>query len=241
MNISPVTLRIRRVFLSSVRFFVTALFAFFLLAPSAAAQSPLHDSLRSFLATQTQGLSGKVSYTIGRIDSRLQQSPCQSFDPFLPQGARLWGKTTVGVRCLAPSSWTIYVQVQVQVFADYLVAARAISPGTTLENGDFSVRHGDLSKLPSTVLTEPTFAIGKAVKNGFSIGQPLRTDQLIIPWAVQQGQNVRIISTGEGFNVSSQGKALNNASDGQVVQVRMLSGQVITGIARLGGVVDISR
>jgi flagella basal body P-ring formation protein FlgA len=40
--------------------------------------------------------------------------------------------------------------------------------------------------------------------------------------------------------VSSEGKALNNASDGQVVQVRAASGQTISGIARPGGMVEVS-
>jgi flagella basal body P-ring formation protein FlgA len=48
------------------------------------------------------------------------------------------------------------------------------------------------------------------------------------------------ISNGPGFTVSSSGKALTNALEGQLVQVRTDSGQTVSGIARAGGVVEIS-
>ena len=82
-------------------------------------------------------------------------------------------------------------------------------------------------------------AVGRTVRFGIAAGQPLRSDQLIAPWAVQQGQTVKTVSRGGGFNVSSEGRALNNAQEGQVVQVRTPSGQTVSGIARAGGIVEI--
>jgi len=102
------------------------------------------------------------------------------------------------------------------------------------------VRSGDLNTLPTNVLTDQAQALGKTVKNGFSAGQAIRSDLLIAPWAVQQGQSVKTEANGPGFTVSSEGKALNNALAGQVVQVRTNSGQTVSGIARPGGVVEIT-
>ena len=79
-----------------------------------------------------------------------------------------------------------------------------------------------------------------AVARTLAAAQPLRADQLIAPWAVQQGQNVKTVSSGAGFSVSSDGKALNNAAEGQVVQVRTNTGQTVSGIACPGGIVEIS-
>ena len=53
-------------------------------------------------------------------------------------------------------------------------------------------------------------------------------------------EDVKTISSGAGFSVSSDGKALNNAAEGQVVQVRTNTGQTVSGIARPGGIVEIS-
>jgi flagella basal body P-ring formation protein FlgA len=204
------------------------------------AQNTLNSTLDDFLRTQTQGLPGKVTYSIGQLDARTPLSPCAAFEPFLPAGSQLWGKATVGVRCLGPSTWTIYVPVQVSVAGNYLISARTMPAGYVLGAADVVVRSGDLSKLPANVITDQAQAIGKTVKNGFAAGQPLRSDLLVTPWAIQQGQNVKAVSNGPGFSVSSEGKALNNAAEGQVVQVRTPSGQTISGIARPGGIVEIS-
>lgn len=201
---------------------------------------PLRSALEHYLRTQTQGLPGKISFSISKLDPATQLSPCTAFEPFLPPGGRLWGKTTVGIRCLGPGSWTVYVPVQINLIGDYLIAAHPLVAGQVLSGTDFSLRNGDLGLLATGTVTDPAQAVGKTVKNSIAAGQPLRADQLVAPWAIQQGQNVKVISKGSGFSVSNEGKALNNAVDGQVAQIRMNSGQVISGVARPGGTVEIS-
>lgn len=218
-----------------------AFFWLLLLIPLLAhAQTPLYNALNDYLRIQTQDLPGQVTYSIGQLDARTQLSECTAFEPFLPAGSKLWGNSTVGVRCLGPSNWTIYVPVKVNVSGKYLISARTMPAGYVISAADIVVRSGDLSTLPANIITDQAQAIGKTVKNGFAAGQPLRNDLLIAPWAVQQGQSVKTVSNGPGFSVSSEGKALNNALAGQVVQVRVASGQTVSGIARAGGIVEVS-
>lgn len=226
----------------SCRTFHACLAVLFLLATplSLQAQESLAATLDHYLRIQTQGLPGQVSYSIGQIDPRTQSRPCSSFEPFLPTGSRLWGKSTVGVRCLAPSPWTVYVPVQVKISGNYLIAARQVTAGQALVAEDIVIRGGDLSSFPANIVTDQAQALGKTAKNRIAAGQPLRSDFLIAPWAVQQGQSVKLVSKGSGFSVSSEGKALNNASDGQVAQVRTSSGQTVSGIARPGGMVEVT-
>jgi flagella basal body P-ring formation protein FlgA len=230
MNTSCINLR-RRLLIAIACLLLTPLTGY--------AQNALYSTLDDYLRIQTQGLPGKVTYSIVPLDPRTQLSPCSAFDPFLPAGGKLWGKSTVGVRCLGPSTWTVYVQVQINVSGNYLISARTMAAGYVLGPSDIVVRSGDLSTLPANVITDPAQAIGRTVKNGFSAGQALRNDQLITAWAVQQGQSVRTISNGPGFSVSSEGRALANALAGQPVQVRTASGQTVSGIARAGGVVEV--
>jgi flagella basal body P-ring formation protein FlgA len=208
-------------------------------APRATA-APLYRTVEDYLRAQTQGLPGKVSYRITPLDARTRLSPCDAFEPFQPAGAAPWGKTTVGVRCLGPASWTLYVQVRISVETRYLVAARPLAAGQVIGENDFIVRNGDLGTLPMSVLMDAGQALGKTARIGIGAGQPLRGDQLIAPWAVQQGQTVKTVSRGAGFSVSNEGRALNNAQEGQVVRVRTPSGQTVSGIAKAGGVVEIA-
>lgn len=214
-----------------------------LLAASAngvCAETSLSTTLDQYLRTQTQGLPGQVSYSVGPLDRHAQLAPCSAFEPFLPPGSRLWGKTTVGIRCLAPSAWTVYVAVQVRVSGSYLLTARQLTAGQVVSATDVRTQSGDLGALPASILTDPAQAVGKTVRNGVAAGQPLRGDLLIALWAVQQGQSVKLLSSGTGFTVSNEGKALNNASEGQIAQVRTAAGQVVSGVARAGGIVEVT-
>src|SRR4051794_34087522 len=78
-------------------------------APAASARQNV-NALRSvaeqFLLTQTAGLPGEVSVKMGAVDPRTALAACPAPEAFLQPGARAWGKTTVGVRCTAPSAWT---------------------------------------------------------------------------------------------------------------------------------------
>ncbi|MGH8670660.1 MAG: flagella basal body P-ring formation protein FlgA, partial [Burkholderiales bacterium] len=42
-----------------------------------------------------------------------------------------------------------------------------------------------------------------------------------------------------GFSVKGEGKAMGNAAQGEVVQVRVQSGEVINGVAKADGTVDV--
>ncbi|MDP3440758.1 MAG: flagellar basal body P-ring formation chaperone FlgA, partial [Azonexus sp.] len=99
---------------------------------------------------------------------------------------------------------------------------------------------GDISSLPTGVVVDPANAIGKTLRNSLGAGQPLRSDQLLAPLVIRQGQTVRVISSGPGFSVSSEGKAMNNAAEGEIAQIRMNTGQTVSGIARNDGSVEIS-
>jgi flagella basal body P-ring formation protein FlgA len=152
----------------------------------------------------------------------------------------LSGKTHVGVRCLGPNIWSVLVPVQIAITSNYLTTTRPLIAGQAITAGDIAVSTGDLSALPTGIVTDPQSAIGKTLRNSLGAGQPLRSDQLLAPLVIRQGQTVRVISAGAGFAVSSEGKAMNNAAEGQLAQIRMASGQTVSGIAKADGSVEIS-
>jgi flagella basal body P-ring formation protein FlgA len=185
-------------------------------------------------------LPGKITYTIGSVDPRVVLPACAALDIFVPSGGRLWGQTMLGVRCGGTAPWTIYVTIDVRVNGNYLAATRALAPGQVLSAADFTTQSGDLTLLPAAVLVNPENAVGRIAVASVAAGQPLRSDLLRAPLAVQQGQTVKLFSGGNGFRVSADGHALNNAQDGQLAQVRTASGQTVSGVARTGGTVEIN-
>lgn len=216
------------------------------IATSAAATPPTEDAGRlrqlatTHLAQQLAGMVGDI-----RIDAEPPQSAsklarCESAEAFIPEGAQRVGNVAVGIRCRAPANWTVYVRATVSVTTNYLVAAVPLKPGQTLTADLLEPRQGNLAKLAQDVITQPELAIGKVMTTGLVAGAPIRSGMLRTPPAVVQGQGVMLTSRGSGFRISSEGRALNNAAAGQVVQARTASGQVVSGFARADGGVDVA-
>lgn len=215
-------------------------------APLALAQqAPRQDTqaLRQladqYLQAQSAGLPGKVTITIGALDQRMNLAACAAPQAFQQPGARTFGKTTVGVRCTAPTPWTVYIQAQVSVLAGYVASALPLVQGQPIDASQLVMVEGDLGALPNGVLTDMAQAIGKTSSMSLAAGAPLRADMLRSKPVVQSGQAVRVVSSGAGFSVSGEGRAIGNAAEGQVVQVRNKAGAILSGIARAGGLVEV--
>ncbi|QBC33553.1 hypothetical protein DRB87_22515 [Pandoraea sp. XY-2] len=193
----------------------------------------IRQTAERFLREQTTGLPGRVSLTVGDAVSN-RMPACAALEPFLPPGARLWGSTTVGVRCAGERPWTLYLQARVSITATYFVAARQINPGEAIGPNDLSPRQGDLTLLPRTVATDAGQIIGTVAVNRITSGLPIRSDLLRSAIAVQQGQTVRVVSRGSGFEVSTEGQVLSRASAGDPVQVRTRAGQLVSGTVKTG-------
>ena len=100
----------------------------------------LDTSVRKQLVSQLSQQPGiKVDVAIGSLDPRLQLAPCQRVEPFLPPSVVLWGKTVMGVRCVAGATWSVTVPVQVTVTGPALVAATNLNAGSTPSDQDFKI------------------------------------------------------------------------------------------------------
>lgn len=225
-------------------FFFAALAA----APFASAQQgaarqnlpALRTVVEQYLQTQTAGLPGQVTVKVGNVDPRTSLAACPAPEAFQQPGARAWGKTTVGVRCTAPSPWTVYIQATVNVVADYVAAAVPLAQGQAVEASQLVMMKGDIAAMPNGIITDMAQAIGRTPTASLQAGTPLRLDTLKSKPVVQQGQAVRVVSKGSNFSVSTEAKAINNAGEGQVAQARTQSGIVVSGTARSGGLIEIA-
>ncbi|PRX34574.1 flagella basal body P-ring formation protein FlgA [Paraburkholderia sp. BL18I3N2] len=209
-------------------------------APLPGQQDPeaIRSAALAFLQQQSAGLPGKVDITVAPAFPR-GLADCTMLEPFMPSGARLWGRMTVGVRCAGERPWTIYLQARISLHATYYLAARAMAPGEVLTAADLVARDGDLTGLPQAIVTDPSQAVGSVTLTRVAGGMPLRRDMLKSASAVSIGQTVRVVAAGDGFAISAEGSAMNNASPGQQVRVKTANGQIISGIVKDGSTVEI--
>ena len=111
----------------------------------AAAPTPADGSLDADTLRQIEAIGQEASAALapgavrvvieaGKLDPRLRLAPCERIEPYLPPGARAWGRTRVGLRCVqGPSPWNVYLPVTVKVFAPAWVAVAALPAGTVLQ------------------------------------------------------------------------------------------------------------
>jgi flagellar basal body P-ring formation protein FlgA len=210
---------------------------------------PAQAVIQQFLSSQAAGLPGKVVIT---IDTPMSGAlpPCDAPEPFLPSGAKIWGRVSVGIRCndAAPAAataspgrqaWSRYVPAYVAVIAPYLVAARPIDAGETLTAADFTLREGDLTTLPRNILTGTAQIDGMVALNRLAAGAPVRPKLLRGAVVVQPGQNVKVMAQGAGFVASTEGRAMTGAAIGARLQVKTQSGQMVVGTVRADGSVEL--
>jgi flagella basal body P-ring formation protein FlgA len=198
----------------------------------------IHAAALDFLRQQANGLPGQVELSVAPAFPR-GLAACATLQPFMPNGARLWGHTTVGVRCASGRPWTVWLQAKVSLHATYYVAARAMMPGEVISDADIVGRDGDLTMLPMSIITAPSQAIGSVTLMRVGAGLPLRQDMLKNSAQVTAGQMVQVVAQGDGFSISSEGSALSNGTPGQPVRVRTSTGQILMGIVKDSSTVQI--
>ena len=162
-----------------------------------------------------------------------QQWPtCETPNLQLPGSSRQWGNISIAANC---DQNRRFLQVQVQVSGQYLVANRQLMRGSTLSADDFRFATGRLDELPARALVDNSGVIDAIALRDIPPGQPVTASMVRQPWRVKAGQNVMVVASGNGFNASSEGRALNNASTAQMVRVRMGNGQVVSGRVNADG------
>jgi flagella basal body P-ring formation protein FlgA len=206
-------------------------------APPAAAQAALDsDTLQ-----RIQGLSEQVGVGLGAgtwrvevepgpLDPRLRLAPCERIEPYLPAGARVWGRSRVGLRCVqGPSAWNVTLPVTVKVFAPAWVTVTPLPAGSVLADGQLQQVEVDWAAAATPPVAELNQLVGRQLSRPLAAGAPVRVADLRQRQWFGAGDTVQVVARGQGFSVSGEGQALGPGIEGQVVRVRTDNGRVLSG------------
>jgi flagella basal body P-ring formation protein FlgA len=207
---------------------------------SAATPADLGARLRLFVEQQPLPFDGEIEIVVGEPDPRLNLAACARYEPFIPAGARLWGRASLGMRCVEGASWTAFIPVQIKIFGPALVAARPVARGQQLAAEDFRLERVEWTQwAPGVLAVAPDQVDGRLATRGIQPGEPLRRDMLRTQPVFQAGEPIRIVYAGPGFSVNTEGKALTLGNEGQTAQAALGGGRVVTGVARPGKVLEV--
>jgi flagella basal body P-ring formation protein FlgA len=174
----------------------------------------------------------RVEIEPGRLDPRLRLAPCERIEPYLPPGARAWGRSRVGLRCVqGPTPWNVYLPVTVKVFAPAWVAATALPAGSELQPGMLRQAEVDWAAQPAPPVLDAARLIGRQLARPVAAGAAVRQSDLKQRQWFAAGDTVQLVARGQGFSVSGEGQAMSPGVEGQPVRVRTDNGRVLTGQA----------
>lgn len=219
--------------------YVAGLLTALLCGAAAQAQGIDAKSIQLYLEKESVGVNGRVEVSMGEIDPRLRLAPCARIEPFIPRGARLWGRTNIGVRCVEGASWSTFIPIQVRIYAPAVVAARPLRAGEEVMPEDLRLEEVELTREPPGVFTDPGQLADRVLLRTINVGQVLRADQTRVKPVLNAGDPVKVSYLGTGFRVSIDGRALSQAVDGQRVRVQTDTGKILNGVARPGRIVEI--
>ena len=213
-------------------------------APMSARGLQSHDSIRhaaaDFAFEQALGQTDRQPVVkAGRLDSRLRLARCDvPLEAFSPRGGRTVGNVSVGIRCLGPKPWTLFVATYVSLPGDVLVANRFLARGELVTRDDVRLEERDLPS--KRVRSDLKDAVGKRVKRALRVGRILTPRSLAEPKLVKRGKRVTLVLNANGLEIRAVGEALRDGARGDIVQVKNLSSRrVVEGTVDGTGIVRV--
>lgn len=183
----------------------------------------------------------RMEVDVGELDPRLRLAPCANVEPYLPAGARLWGRTRLGLRCAEGSTrWNVFLPVTVKAYGPAWVLTGNVPSGATLSEADATQAEVDWAGDRASVVADPSLWVGQVTTRSLRAGEALRQSMVRAPKLFQAGAQVRVSAQGTGYAVSAGGQALSAGSEGQTVRVRMDNGRIISGVVDENGTISVN-
>jgi len=177
---------------------------------------------------------------LGQLDSRLKLAPCARVEPYLPRGARLWGRSRIGLRCVeGPVLWNVFLPITVKVWGPAWVVQRAVAPGAVLVEGDVVPGEVDWAEHPAPVLVRQADWLGVTAARGLMPGQVLRQNMVRPVQVFHAGTEVKVHVKQAGFQMSATGRAMGHGFLGLPVRVKMPGGRTVSGRVRRDSSVSV--
>ncbi len=214
------------------------------LAVIADESQPLDDLVTvatNFLEKEVFAHEVSAEIIVGRIDSRLRLPKCSKpIASFLPPGSSRAGNITVGIRCDGAKPWSIYVNAQVKLMRPVLVLGSPVDRGQLISESDLVLETRDVGRLSGGYISDPRDVVGLQARMPLRAGYVLSPRVLMKPKLIRRGQTVILLLQARGFEVRSEGRALQDGIAGEQISVEnLVSNRIIQGVVAEPGLVRV--
>jgi flagella basal body P-ring formation protein FlgA len=194
-----------------------------------------------YVRAQLPASRAKHYVSATRLDSRLRLASCAlPLETFAQNPAAGGARVTVGVRCTAANSWTLYVPVAVEVEIPVLVLRRSLARRARVALADVEPQVRRLPGSAANFIEDIASLQGHRLKRSLPAGTALTVDMLTPDLLVRRGQQVTLIAALGSVEIRAQGQALGEGGVADRIRVQNMSSlKVVEGVIESDSVVRV--
>ena len=182
------------------------------------------SAAKQYLLNEISADDSRVKITFNPLDHRLKLTRCESpLETYSTSPGGNKGKTTVEIRCPAPSPWKLYVTAILEFSTPVVVAKRDVSRGAAITEHDVELVTRDTNHLLRGYFESLSQVVGRTLRRSLRRNQVITPGQLIAQKTITRGQMVTILAGDSGIEVRMKGKALQSGNPGELIPVENLS------------------
>ena len=193
--------------------------------------NPLSKQIKDLIAQQFS--HNLETITIGYTNN-IPKLSCDTPTLSLLNKNKPWGNMTIGVQCDNKKS---FMQIYVAVSGHYLIAKQPITAGSVITEDLIDLKSGWLDKLPSSVILNKSDVLNYIATRNINQNETIKMAMLQKNWLVKAGQIVKVIIDEKDYQITTNGKSLNNAILDDKISIKLNSGNIIEGILTNQGVI----
>ena len=202
----------------------------------------IEQAAYEYALSQAQENFDGPQVVMGKLDSRLRLQACaSSLDVFNNTVNTGLGSQTIGVKCNAPVTWTVYVPVKVKVFQSVVVAVKPLAANQIITTADVKLQQWDIGSLRQGYINNIRHLIGQELKYPIAMGTVIKPHSVRAQKLVHRGEHITLVALAGNMEVRMNGMALSDASLGQRVRVKNSSSKrVVEGVVDAPGIVKVT-
>ena len=203
----------------------------------------VRDAAQAYVLKQVPSEKpGTVQVNVGALDARLRLAPCaQPLKAALPSGSTFRARMTVAVSCAGPTTWAVYVPVNIETQTTVLVLRHAAARGARLTAEDVEVQSRTVTGAGDDYLTEAAELAGRSLKRPLGAGAAVTAEAMAADALIKRGQQVTLLAAAGGMEVRARGVAMNDApAEGRVKAQNLSSGRIVEGFVESADVIRIT-
>lgn len=181
----------------------------------------------------------RTEFRVKALDQRLKLARCGTkLETFTSQASSSSATQIIGVRCLKPKPWKVFVPISTLSYRSVVVTNRPLNKGDRIATTDVRLEERDITRIPHRYLTDLDQVEGQVLKQSIQGQTIVNQSALRAADIVKRGQSVALVARTSKLNVRMRGEALADASKNERVRVKNLSSsRIVEGVVLSGQVV----